>query len=190
MCKQSESALASTAAPAALLVDEKALQYHAEGEPLPTVWEKPEVGLNKTFISFSGVGPEQSTRKSTGLAFYKNNHPSSCASVQSLLAAEKLETSNKFLRWNLLWFAFFCVFFVPLPLWLYPLTCSGGYIASCNVTTWFSTALIICSLRASLIMRKCYRARKKTWFQLYQPQDGAALLSLSTGNSMLSLAYG
>ena len=70
---------------------------------------------------------------------------------------------NAWFRWNLLWFVFFCLIFVPLPLWLYPVTCVGGYLASVVVTVWMCLVLFFCMIYATSTMAWMYKCRTTTW---------------------------
>jgi predicted membrane channel-forming protein YqfA (hemolysin III family) len=71
--------------------------------------------------------------------------------------------ANAWFRWNLAWFVFFCLIFIPLPFWLYPLTCLGGYLASVIVTLWMGAVLLACMINASYTMFRMYRNRHRTW---------------------------
>ncbi|OQV13213.1 hypothetical protein BV898_12537 [Hypsibius exemplaris] len=71
--------------------------------------------------------------------------------------------ANSWFRWNLLWFAFFCIFFIPIPLWLYPVTCIGAYLASVIVTIWMCVVLFACMVSATSTMVKMYRVRNTSW---------------------------
>lgn len=67
---------------------------------------------------------------------------------------QQQRASNRVMRWNLLWFILVCLIFVPLPLWLYPVTCFGGFIVISSVTAWSCLVLFMCAVHATITMLK------------------------------------
>ncbi|XP_055354351.1 uncharacterized protein LOC129600001 [Paramacrobiotus metropolitanus] len=101
--------------------------------------------------------------------------------VQPEVAAPEVpvKAGNRRFRWNLLWFAVFCVGFVPLPLWLSAVSCVGGYLASCIVTVWMSVVMLVCVGNASWTMVRMFRAKNKSWLEHYpSPEAGQQLVHL------------
>lgn len=74
-----------------------------------------------------------------------------------------LKRAFRWMRWNLLWFVFFCVIFIPLPIWLPAVSCLGGYLASVIVTLWQMLVLLACMINGTLTMVRLYRVKNRNW---------------------------
>jgi hypothetical protein len=81
-------------------------------------------------------------------------------------AAHTAKPFNRILRWNLLWFIGVCIVIVPLPLWLYPVHCLGGFIAICSVTVWSCIVLLMCAIHATYSMLRLTWKRRQHSYQV------------------------